>query len=109
MVRAPKWTSTVSASYSIPTGFGEVGVNANWYHNDGFLWSVDGRARQTGYDVVNAQAYVAFGQNERFKLRVFAKNLTNDQYMTQYFPVGSGDFGTYSPPRTYGVGINVKI
>lgn len=109
MVRAPKWTSTLSGSYTIPVSVGELSLNGSWYHSDGFFWSVDGRVREPAYDIVNAQAALQFGRDQQFRVWIFGRNLTDTRYRSQVFSIALGEIVSYAPPRTYGIGAGLKF
>jgi iron complex outermembrane receptor protein len=101
MIRAPKFTSSLAASWTIPTSSGEFAVNANWRYNSGFFWEVSNRTRQSAFSVVNASASWT-DADKRIDARIWARNLLNKFY---YAGVAEGQSDVYTPeaPRTYGV------
>jgi iron complex outermembrane receptor protein len=101
MIRAPKFTSSLAASWTIPMSSGNVSLDANWRYNSGFYWEFSNRTRQSSYDVVNASVRWT-APNERLYARVWARNLLDASY---YAAVAEGQSDIYSPeaPRTYGV------
>lgn len=109
MIRSPKWTGSISLEYSIDVGSGELGISGNFYHNDGFFWEPDNRLKQAAFNLLNAQAYYAFGNDGQFRLRVFGKNLTNQRYFSNVSAGGLGDLAAPSAPRTYGMGFDFKF
>ena len=109
MIRSPKFTSSVGFDYGVPVGAIELGVSANYYHSSSFFWEPDNRLIQTPYDLVNAQAFIGFGSERQFRVRVFAKNLTDQKYFSYVSGGGLGDLAAPSPPRTYGVGIDFRF
>jgi iron complex outermembrane recepter protein len=109
MIRAPEWTATLSATYNVPTSFGEIGLSGTYYYNDGFVWEPDGRLRQPSYHLLNAQFHVAFGSDSQYKIRLYGKNLTNTVY-SSYLSAGSlGDQYAPAAPRTYAVAFDFRF
>lgn len=109
VIRAPKFSSTVSLDYALPVGADyEAGFNVNWQHNSRYYFEVDNRVSQNPTDLVNAQ--LSFGRaDEAWGLRLWARNLTNEKYLMTINTSGFGDGGVPSPPRTYGVTLDVKF
>jgi iron complex outermembrane receptor protein len=103
MIRAPKFTSSLAASWAIPTSMGDFGLDANWRYNSGFFWEVSNRTRQSAFSVVNASASWT-DASKRVDARLWVRNLLNTFY---YAIVAEGQSDVYSPeaPRTYGVTI----
>jgi iron complex outermembrane recepter protein len=101
MIRAPKFTSSLAAVWTIPTSSGDFALDANWHYNSGFFWEVSNRTRQPAYSVVNASASWT-SPDKRIDARIWARNLLNKFY---YANVAEGQSDVYTPeaPRTYGV------
>lgn len=109
MVRSPKFTASFAFDYSVPIGAVELGASANYYHTSSFAWEPDNRVVQPGYDIINAQISLAFGNEHQFRVRVFGKNLTDKEYYSYVTAGGLGDLTAPSPPRTYGVGVDFRF
>lgn len=109
MIRSPDWTTNFSVSYNLPVSFGEIGFNANYYHSDGFYWEADNRTRQDAYDVLNGSLSLRFGRDNDYRVWVFGNNLTNEKYYTGVAENSFGDTSSAAPPRTYGVGFEVRF
>jgi iron complex outermembrane receptor protein len=107
MIRAPKWTTNLTARYSIPVGAFELATDVSWYHNDGFYWEPDNRLRQKAYDVLNAQLAISTA-DETWRVRVFGRNLLNEKYYVSASANAFGDAGAAASPRTYGVAIDYR-
>ncbi|MBB3862340.1 iron complex outermembrane receptor protein [Novosphingobium hassiacum] len=104
-VNSPRFTSTVGIDYEVPlNGSIKAGLNATWSYNDGFFWDSQNRLRQPSYNIVNMQASLAT-LDSRWRLRVYARNLLNEQYYSFLSPGTFGDPGAPAAPRTYGVAI----
>ncbi|MDF7775290.1 TonB-dependent receptor [Sphingomonas sp. AOB5] len=97
----PKLTLSLGGNVDIPTGIGTFSVAGNYYYNDGFVGSPDGRVRQPSYNLVDAS--LTWKPNDgSIYVRVWGKNLTDDFYRTQLSATNAGDNGTAGNPRTYG-------
>ncbi len=134
LIYAPKFTSSLSADYSVPTSFGKVSANVGWRHispydeqlsaaslttttnGAGEVTAVtvngnDPRVRTTTQDLVDASVTVDFtlGNTDAY-FRVFGRNLTNEKTTTHAFTVaGLWSFGMALEPRTYGATIGIKL
>lgn len=109
LTRAPKWTLSLAMNYTVPLGNGEAGLNLSYYHSDGWYSDPDNRLRQQPYDLVNGEISYAFGPEQRYRLRVFGRNLTDQIYFGQLSEQLYGYQATANPPRTFGVGLDVQF
>ncbi|HSX55088.1 MAG TPA: TonB-dependent receptor [Sphingomonas sp.] len=102
MQNTPKFTASLGGNFDIPTQIGKFTIAGNYYYNDGFVGSPDGRVRQGAYNLVDAS--LTWKPNDgSIYVRVWGKNLTDDFYRTQLSATNAGDNGTSGTPRTYGV------
>lgn len=109
MVRAPKLTLNAGIDYSHPLGAGAIELTANVYHSASYAWEPDGRLRQPAYDTLNGQIGYSFGADRRFRVRVWARNLTNTLYYAYELESVLGDLGNPAPPRTFGGAFDFKF
>lgn len=112
MVRAPKFTSSVVASYVIPqdvmNNLGDLELNLMWAHNDGFCYNVDCRVAQESYNLLNAN--ITFTTiDEKWKVIGWINNLTDEQYYRSILQVPTGNLGIYSRPRYGGVKVEYSF
>jgi len=109
MIRSPDFTTNIGFNYSAPLSDTlRFVANANWYHNDGFYWEPDNRLKQDAYDLVNAQ--IGFSTvDDAWRVRVFARNLLDEEYYTLATITGQGDAMGPGAPRTYGVAFDFQI
>lgn len=108
MIRAPKWTASIGVDYEIPIGEHLLGLGVSYFKNDGFYWEPDNRLRQDAYDVLNANVSFTVGAEQRWRVRLFGRNLTDSAYGS-YVSAGSlGDLVASAPPRTYGIGFDFE-
>jgi len=106
MIRSPEWTINVGVNYVAPVSFGELGFNVNYYHNDGFYWEADNRLRQDAYSLINLSTWVGFGENSQYRIRLFANNLTDEEYFVGVAENSFGDTGMAGMPRIVGIGFD---
>jgi iron complex outermembrane receptor protein len=99
---APQWTFNTAVDYVIPTPVGNIAFNATYLHNSGWYAAPDNRLRQAAYNVVNGQA--AWKSTDLLnEVRLWGKNIGNQDYAETIFSQARGDVIEYAPPRTYGV------
>jgi iron complex outermembrane receptor protein len=109
MTRSPPITANFGIEYSLPVAAGELGFNANYYYNDGFYFEPDNRVKQDAYSIVNAQIAYSFGPDLRYRVRLFGKNLGDEEYFNSVTEFAFGDQAVPGQPRTYGIGIDVNF
>jgi iron complex outermembrane receptor protein len=99
---APDNTFTLSANYDLPVAFGTFKLNVNYAHNGRWFAGPDHRLSQKPYDIVNGQ--IAFSpDDESWKVRLWAKNLFDEEYFTVLGSQAASDYAGYAPPRTFGI------
>ena len=104
----PDWTLNLGSSYDIPSPIGTFTLAANYYHNSGYFADPQNRVQQTAYDVVDASA-TWLSLNDRYMVRVWAKNLNDAFYVQQINPTNFGDNSVAAPPRTFGFTAGYKF
>lgn len=109
MIRSPEWTLNIGASYSVPLGSGSLQLSGNYYHSASFFWEPDESVRQSAYDLINAQIAYAFGPDERFRVRAWGRNLTDQVYYIYAVANTLGRSGSAAQPRTYGLAFDFKF
>ncbi|MET0660888.1 MAG: TonB-dependent receptor [Steroidobacteraceae bacterium] len=109
MTRSPPVTGNLAVDYFLPVAAGELGFNVNYCYNDGFYFEPDNRVKQDSYSIVNAQVAYSFGPDQRYRVRVFGKNLGDEEYFNSITEFAFGDQAVPGQPRTYGVGIDVNF
>ncbi|MGE3595708.1 MAG: TonB-dependent receptor [Dehalococcoidia bacterium] len=106
LVNAPKWSGNVSAAYEFPVGAGKLRTFLAANYTDKIYYSADNidRLMEDSVWVLNGNINYVF-PNEQLEISVWARNLTDERYISQAFD-GSGlgyDQLIPSQPRTYGV------
>ncbi|CAN5392756.1 TonB-dependent receptor [soil metagenome] len=108
LIRTPDWSASISADLHAPVGPGELSANLSYTYNDGFTFEPDERLTQKAYSLVNGQIRFA-GPDERYSVRIFARNLFDTKYWVQKTTVFTGDLGNPGYGRQFGVGLGFKF
>lgn len=115
LARAPKTTWSLAADYRRPLSLGpktgEIDFNVILTHSGDFFFEAnnDPRSKFDAFEVLNA-SFGYTSPSERFELRIWSKNLTDEDY-----PVHSinatfgGAVRLFAPPLTYGVTTSVRF
>jgi iron complex outermembrane receptor protein len=112
MIRVPKLTFNLGASYDINTAAGGFGLDMNWSYNDGFAWDADNRLKQPSYPLIDAGLkWTPPGAEDRYAIRLWAKNLGKEKYYVSETQSGGaiGNSALPGAPRTYGAELSVKF
>jgi iron complex outermembrane receptor protein len=109
--RAPKWTTTGGASYDMPLGnYGTLSYHADLNYISEYETSVlnDAFARRPGATLLDAS--IALDRaDERFRLAVYGRNLTNRQFINNGIAAGKlFAFNEPNRPRTYGIELTLR-
>lgn len=104
----PEWTLSLGGNYDIPTSIGTFTIAGNYYYNDGFFGSPDGRVSQPSYNLLDASLTWRAPGDDVY-VRIWGKNLTDDFYRNQLSATNAGDNGTAGAPRTYGVTLGLDF
>lgn len=116
MARAPEMTWSLGVDYTVPVSYGELSFNANANYSDSFVISnpsVYGplvspelrdvqRFRTNSYVLVNAQAGWT-DPEERYSVRLFVQNLTDEDYLMAYNGSTYGSYKMPNTPRQFGI------
>lgn len=108
LVRTPKWTGSLSATYDQPIGDNTLRFAGSYYRTTKFAFDPVSQFVQDGYGLLSGRiAFMPAG--ERFTVAVFGNNLTDETYLTQVLPFSGAILQTYGTPRTYGVEVGFKF
>jgi iron complex outermembrane receptor protein len=99
LIRAPKVTASGTLSY-IRDAFD---MSATLNYSSAVLHDITGTIRQAPYVLLAAQAGYRF--DERLRVGVFGRNLTNKAYIANGLTSGSGFATGWGPPREVGLTI----
>lgn len=106
--RAPKFTGTISATYTHPTEIGDFVANLSLYHNSGYFWEVSNRFRQPKVDLLNATLSWR-SPDDHYGLKVYARNLFNEYYYNYFSESNARDAGSPDMPRNFGIEASFKF
>lgn len=103
VVRSPKWTFNVGASWTVdlPAG-GSVMPSAHIFRTAAFFFDAINRLKQDAYVLVNAQVEWRL-PGDRFTIAAYAKNLSGTKYLSSFGASANTDRAVPGSPRTYGV------
>ncbi|MEM8937287.1 MAG: TonB-dependent receptor [Pseudomonadota bacterium] len=100
-LQSPEWTFNLLADYTIPLETGSIDFNMSYTHTSEVFYSVDNSLSQEPFNVINANAgYFASGG---WGVKLWVKNLTNEEYLAIGSLSSAGAYTYFHPPRTYGV------
>jgi iron complex outermembrane receptor protein len=102
-IRAPRYTVTLGADYSLPLFSGTLTAAGNLYWSDKFYWEYLNRLQQDAYLLVNTQLSWRPG-NDAYELSLWGENLGDEEVGSNVATSTNGEYITYLPPRTFGVG-----
>ena len=105
----PDWTVNVGVDYVIPLSSGEIRLSANYFHSDGWRAEADNRIGQGPYDLVNAAATWKVGDDGRYSVKLWGKNLGDVAYAVQMNAQPQSDGIAVGPGRSYGVTLGVAF
>ncbi|MFA7601645.1 MAG: TonB-dependent receptor [Novosphingobium sp.] len=105
--RAPKFTLSAQATYTIPIGDGSLDLSGNVYYTSSYFLDTPSDIRQDGYELVNLSATYNL-PGDRWSIGAFVTNLTDSVYAT-YHNTNVYGFGAIpSDPRIIGGMISFK-
>lgn len=108
MSRAPKFTASLNATYTVPTNAGDFALTGSIYHNSGYVWDPDNRLRQPAHTLLSSTLSWT-SRNGKYEVRVWGRNLTNKYYFDYVSASGSRDGFVPAAPRTYGASLGVNF
>ena len=105
--RVPKWTTNLSAQYTLERDEGDYTVSASYYYNDGVFWGSDNRLRNPSYQIVNASIGWQ-SANSGWNARLWGKNLLGEKYYVSGESSTVGDIVSPAAPLTFGATIGYR-
>lgn len=105
--RAPKFSASAGATWTIPLGEGNLTLNGTYTYNSGFYWEVTNRVKQDAYSLVNLEA--TFSPNDQLSFKFWGRNIGQTKYYTFVDAAPYGERGAAGAPATYGVTLGYKI
>ena len=107
MMRTPELSGVASAEYATPLAAGNLRLNATLTYSDEFWFDPNRQFLQDAYALLDLRATWE-SPGGHFSVTAFAKNLTDEEYLSQLLP---GDYAIqqgYAKPRSYGVMLGLR-
>ena len=112
-IQTPPFSANISGTYTIPMASGSLDLTMNYYHTGDYYADPDNGLGQLApssqnndhqglLNIVNA-SMTWYEKNDKWSLRLWAKNLTNQAYWSFANETGTITKNTPAPPRTYGI------
>jgi iron complex outermembrane receptor protein len=108
LIFAPEISFNTSASYRIPSSIGEFQLDGTISYRDDVFVSADNRLEIPGYWIANASIGWT-STSGRVGLRVWARNLFNEDYYANRTEQALGDIQYLAPPRTFGITASLHL
>jgi iron complex outermembrane receptor protein len=108
MLRAPRYTLSLSADWGHDFSAGRLSVSGNVFHSAKVFYDFADRLNQPAYTLTSGNiAWTTLDQSWRVSL--FGTNLTNEKVFQQISVNSFADFATYERPREVGVALQYKF
>lgn len=107
MIRAPKFTGTITANGHVPVGGGKLDLTTSLYVSSSIKYTIEGRVVQPPFAKLDARAAWS-PDNSGFTIAIYGKNLTDKGTLGGAFITAVADAVHWAPPRTYGVELSYK-
>ncbi len=107
LLRAPRYTVNLGATYSFDLAGGEMSLNTSVYLSDKYFVEISNRVAQEPYSVINASATWT-APSDMWSIGVFGQNLGDDKYFAANTISVFSDTVAYAKPRWYGVTVGLK-
>lgn len=108
MQRAPEFTATLGASYSLAVSGGRLMLSGNLYYSSDFYFDPSEQFRQDAYETLSLRAEWT-DSSDHFSLAVYGDNVTGRRYRTQVLFNTLGTGSVWNMPATYGMSMTVKF
>lgn len=108
LIYAPNVSANVSADYRIPSSIGEFRLNFVVSYRDSVYVSADNRFQIPSYFLANASIGWT-SQNDRWGVRLWVRNLFNEDYYANRTEQALGDIQYLAPPITAGITLSTHM
>lgn len=103
LIHAPKQKYNVTLDYRVPLeSAGELNFNVDYRFTDDQRGELEPYAVQPSFDLLDARVSWLSG-NDHWEVAAWVRNITDEEYVTHIYTVGSEVIGVFGDPRTYGV------
>jgi iron complex outermembrane recepter protein len=108
MVRSPELTYNISLNYELPTDSGTYLANIMAAYTDDYAWEPDNNIIEDDYTVINASVGW-MTVDEKLKLTLWGRNITNEEYSVYTTSAGSGTVAAGAPEVTWGLTVDYYV
>ena len=109
MQRAPKFTATAGARYTVDLAGGHLALSGTFYHSSKVFFDTAAQVSQSAYNTLGLRAEWT-DPSERYTVALYGDNVTDKRYLTQAEPsVPLGVFTNWSPPAMIAGEIRAKF
>jgi len=105
--RASKAVFSLSGTYTLPLWTGSLDLTAAYSYNRGYNLDFQDDLRQGPFSLLNLAA--RWKSVNGFGVKLWAKNVTDKDYITFVNRGSNGDFTIWGAPRTYGVTLSKEF
>ncbi len=105
---ASPFAASVNAVYEIPTEVGTFSISGSYSYNGDFYWDSSERYKQEAYDLVSG-SISWWNVDDTYGIEIWAKNLTNTDYLLGGVAIFTGDLEVPANPRTYGARLRARF
>jgi len=106
--RAPRFSGTISASYTADVGGGTLVAGANLYHTSRIYFDASNQFSQGSYDILSARVEWT-DPSDRVTVAVYGDNLFDEHYYTQILSGTAGVGAVWGEPAAYGVSVRYRF
>jgi iron complex outermembrane receptor protein len=110
--RTPEFTGSIQPTFTAPVSFGTLVLTGNVRYTDVQYSEIfnNFRGKIPSNVIFDASVSLEFGgpDQDTLRLTLFGKNLSDEQFFTS-FTNSLVDFGTRSPPRTWGLELQARF
>lgn len=100
---APPVSGFLSGNYRLPTSIGEFHESVTWSYTDRTFPTPDMGLSRPAYSMVNASVEWRSPSDASFAIRLWGKNLLDEDYDIYASESATGWYRAEGPPRTYGI------
>ncbi len=121
-IQTPPFSATLTVDYTVPMTAGDLGFTVNYSHSGDYFFDADNglgqisapncsscsspeNNHQDEFDIINA-SITWYGGDDDWSVRLWGKNLTDEEYVSFGNETGTITKKTPAPPLTYGVTFN---
>src|SRR5262249_26887803 len=109
LVFAPKWTFNVGADYNLELENARVLFSGSFYMNGGYDVVPGGILGHVNRYETLAASVTYYGDDDRYFVRLWGDNLTNDRHLIYISPQALGFQAVNAKPTTYGVTLGFNL